>query len=442
MEGRGWHFWTGEIWRPDAADVAMELAKDTSVLMLEELSSIEDEDAREKAEKWVKQTQNISKLKAIVALAESDARLRLPGSHFNSDPWLFNCASGAINLKTGKLKPHDRLDYCTRVSPAKYTGALEPDSLWLTFLHDITGGDKELEEYLQRVAGYCLTGSISEKCFFFCYGGGDNGKSVFIEVLHALTGDYSLALSTETLAKKKYGTQGIPNDVARLDGPRLATVSETAKGQEWNDALIKDLTGGDIITARFLNQEFFDFRPQCKLMIRGNNKPNVSDNSSGMWKRIQLIPFEVQIPPEKQDKELREKIVRRELSGVLYWAVEGCLKWQQTGLAAPDSISRAGEDYRAEMDPIGEFIKDRLVYSPDQPLSTNASEIYEAYKEWCKDNAIDDFSQNKFGRELSARGFKKVKSSGKYNYPHIVLQSSPLPQEQQQETDDDDDFNI
>ncbi len=265
-------------------------------------------------------------------------------------------------------------------------------------------------------------------------------------MLHALTGDYSLALSTETLVKKRYGNAGIPNDVARLNGPRLATVSETGKDQEWNDALIKDLTGGDIITARFLNQEFFDFRPQCKLMIRGNNKPEVTDNSSGMWKRIQLIPFEVQIAPDKQDKELREKIVRRELSGVLSWAVEGCLEWQQKGLAAPASITQAVESYRAEMDVFGEYVKERLEYSPDNPISENATNIYEDYKKWCEENGSEPCSQTKFGREMGNRGFKRVKNRGKINYPHLRLKPSPQPQDEgdnvSKNTTDDDDFFI
>ena len=428
MVGRGWHFWNGEIWQADADAIAIECAKDTAILMLKEASQIGDDEKREKAEKWAAGSQGLSRLRAMVALAETSPTIRLRQDHFNRDPWSLNCANGTINLKNGKLTPHERLDYCTRISPAKYDQALGADSLWLTFLRDVTGGDKELEGYLQRVAGYCLTGSIAEKCFFFCYGGGDNGKSVFIEVLHALTGDYSLALSTETLAKKKYGTQGIPNDIARLNGPRLATVSETGKGQEWNDALIKDLTGGDIITARFLNQEFFDFRPQCKLIIRGNNKPEVTDNSSGMWKRLQLIPFEVQIANEKQDKELREKIVRRELSGVLYWAVEGCLKWQIHGLAAPESITKAVDAYRAEMDLLGEYINERLDFKPEEPKSTGASVIYEDYKKWCEVGAYDCLSHAKFGREMSGRGYKKLKSCGIMNYPHLSLKDSLQPQ--------------
>ena len=444
--GRGWHWWSGEIWQPEAESFAIECAKDTAILMLNGIHAIADEDAQKAAIKWAKQSQNLSRLKAMVSLAESDTRIRLPQAHFNRDPWMFNCANGTVNLKNGSITKHQRTDYCTRMAPAKYGEALPDDSLWLTFLRDITGGDKELEGYLKRVAGYCLTGSIAEKCFFFCYGGGDNGKSVFIEVLHALTGDYSLALSTETLVKKRYGNAGIPNDVARLNGPRLATVSETGKDQEWNDALIKDLTGGDIITARFLNQEFFDFRPQCKLMIRGNNKPEVTDNSSGMWKRIQLIPFEVQIAPDKQDKELREKIVRRELSGVLSWAVEGCLEWQQKGLAAPASITQAVESYRAEMDVFGEYVKERLEYSPDNPISENATNIYEDYKKWCEENGSEPCSQTKFGREMGNRGFKRVKNRGKINYPHLRLKPSSQPQDEgdnvSKNTTDDDDFFI
>lgn len=432
----GWHFWTGERWRGSAEATAIECAKDTVRLLIEECMTYKGEQAKVMF-KWAKISQEARKISSIVKLASSDDRIALPITAFDANPWLLNCENGTINLKNGSLAPHNPLNYCTRASPAKYGQALEPNSLWLNFLDTVTGGNADLKGYLKRVAGYCLTGSVSEKCFFFCYGGGDNGKTVFIEVLHALTGNYSIALSTETLIKKRYGNGGIPNDVARLHGPRLATVSETQKGEEWNDALIKDLTGGDVITARFLRQEYFDFRPQCKLMIRGNSKPDVTDNSAGMWKRIQLIPFEVQIAGVKQDKELREKIVRRELSGVLQWAVEGCLEWQNKGLAPPENITSAVSKYREDMDTIGQYIEDRIEYLPKKDVSTQASVIYQDYKKWAEDSGYEVASPHKFGREMSDRGHIRVRISSYRRYKHILLKERENEEQKEDENDSD-----
>jgi len=413
----GWLHWNGGLWENGSHD-AIELAKETSSMILEE-AKLATGDKKETLLDWAKSSQDASRLRAIVFLSSSHNSIRAEMKDFDADPWLLNCQNGLLNLKKGLLQPHERTALCTRISPATYGVDSSEAPLWLEFLKKITQGDAQLEKYLQRAAGYCLTGSVAEKCFFFCYGSGDNGKTVFIEVLHALLGDYSLALSTETLIKKKYGNQGIPNDVARLCGPRLATVSETGKGEEWNDALIKDLTGGDIITARFLRKEFFDFKPQCKLMIRGNNKPDVSDSSAGMWKRIQLIPFEAQIPESEQDKELRNKIVNRELSGVLMWALEGCLDWQREGLAIPDKVKQASQEYRNDMDIVGQFLDCCTI--PMADMSISASDMYAVFEIWAEENGRGHMGKNKFGMELSQRNLKRLRDSKKRVYDGLFF---------------------
>lgn len=406
VKEKGWLHWTGLNWVADSEAIAIEFAKDTVRLLIEEAMSHKGPQAKTMYS-WAIQSQHSSRINCIPKLASSDDQIRLSITELDSNSWAFNCQNGTINLKNGQLLPHNPLDYFTRISPATYGEALAPDSLWLNFIDDITSGSKELAGYLQRVAGYCLTGAISEKCWFFCYGDGDNGKSVFIEVIQELLGDYSVAINTQTLTKNK--NNGVPNDIARLCGPRLASVSETGKGEEWNDKLIKDLTGGDTITARFLKKEFFDFRPQCKLMVRGNNKPEAKDQSAGMWRRLQLIPFEAQIPLDKQDKDLREKITRRELSGVLSWAVEGCLEWQRIGLAPPESVTEAVKVYRQDMDFIGQFIDEKTEQS--DAFDVKASELYSAFKDWCHDNGQKTISSTAFGIEMRQRNFSKVRKS-------------------------------
>lgn len=430
----GWMHWNGAVWRSGAEPIALEFAKDTARMVLEEAKGAKG-DKKEMLLNWARKSQGAQHLKSIVSLCASDDRIRTELSSCDGDPWLFNCQNGMINLINGQLLEHSREKLCTRISPASYEKDSSEAPLWCAFLNDITAGDKKLRGYLQRVAGYCLTGSISEKCFFFCYGSGDNGKSVFIEVIHALLGDYCLALSTQTLVKKRFGNTNVPNDIARLCGPRLATVSETSKGEEWDDALIKDITGGDKLTARFLRKEFFDFRPQAKLMIRGNNKPQVTDSSAGMWRRLQLIPFEVQIPEEKQDKELRQKIINRELSGVLMWALEGCLEWQRIGLAPPDSISDAVQEYRLQMDTIGSFLDECTVPDPTGTLSVGATDIYEKYKKWADISGHRQLSQTAFGMELAERKLKKVRNKFGWRYINLSLNEELI-------NEDSSDYNV
>lgn len=414
---KGWYHWNGAQWVANAEPIAIEFSKDTVRLLIEEALTYKGEQAKTMYS-WAVQSQASSRINAIHKLAASDDRIRISITDFDSKPWAFNCQNGTISLKTGQLLPHDRLNYFTRISPAEYGSADCP--LWLNFIDEITSGSKELAGYLKRVAGYCLTGSIAEKCWFFCYGDGDNGKSVFIEVLQELMGDYSIAVNTQTLTKNRQ-SGGIPNDVARLNGPRLASVSETGKGEEWNDKLIKDLTGGDTITARFLNEEFFDFRAQCKLMVRGNNKPEAKDQTSGMWRRLQLIPFEAQIPLEKQDKDLREKIVRRELSGVLAWAVEGCLEWQKTGLAPPESVTEAVRVYRQDTDILGQFLEEKTERDEWNVLDVKASILYNAYREWCHENGHRASNSTVFGTELRRRNYTKIRKASGLFYTALFL---------------------
>lgn len=415
----GWMSWSGEVWEGQADHEAFEYAKDTAKIILKEAANSKG-DMRDQLFDWAKKSQDIGKLRAMLAVASTDPRIRGKVYNFDSDPWALNCKNGILNLKTSCLSEHRQSMFCSKISPAIYGESLTHDSLWLSFLRKITNGDEDLQKYLQRLAGYCLTGDISEKCFFFCYGTGDNGKSVFIEVLHELLGSYSLALSTETLIKQKF-SGGIPNDVARLCGPRLATVSETGKGETWNEKLLKDLTGGDIITARFLNKEFFDFRPQCKLLIRGNNKPDVKDFSAGLWRRMHLIPFEAQIPLVEQKKDLREQIIILELNGVLKWALDGCMALKDNGLNPPTAVTAAVEEYRQEMDIIGQFLEQNTAPDPTGVLSIKASDLYLAYKKWAEKTGFPCVSQVSFGMDLGQRGLKRVRNKSGKSYTSITL---------------------
>ena len=239
-------------------------------------------------------------------------------------------------------------------------------------------GNEKLIAYLQKAVGYTLTGDTSEQVLHFLYGLGANGKSTFLETIMAMLGDYAKQTSTETILVKKM-TGGIPNDLAGLKGARLVSAQEVESGRRLAESLVKQLTGGDTISARFLHGEFFDFKPTFKLWISGNSKPVVRGGDYAIWRRIRLIPFTVQIPPEEQDRRLSEKL-RGELPGILNWSLAGCLAWQREGLTPPEEVTAATESYRDEMDIIGQFIGERCLMGPEYKVT--AKKLYAAFVEW------------------------------------------------------------
>jgi putative DNA primase/helicase len=302
-------------------------------------------------------------------------------------------------------RPQKRSDMMSRSTHVSYNkGALCP--LWDSFLQRIMP-DPEARAYLQRAVGYSLTGSTREQCLFFCWGSGLNGKSVFLDVVLAMLGDYGASARIETFMQRRPGD--IPNDLARLAGARFVTVSETSEGARLNESLIKDVTSGDTICARFLHREFFDFKPQFKLWIRGNHKPQIRGTDEGIWRRIHLIPFLVKIPKEEQDKDLVEKL-KGELPGILNWALEGCAAWQAQGLNPPLLVTEATRNYREELDVVGRFLEECCDIS--KMAETRASDLYKAYTSWCEESREHAASQRTFGEALTEKGFERRLSAG------------------------------
>jgi putative DNA primase/helicase len=264
------------------------------------------------------------------------------------------------------------------------------------------GSKPGLTNFLRRAVGYSLTGDTSERALFIMYGSGANGKSTALETIRALFGDYGLRTPAETLLAR-HGN-AIPNDVARLKGARFVSASETDEGRRLAEAQIKDLTGGDTISARFLRAEWFDFRPECKLWLSTNHRPVVRGTDKAIWDRLKLIPFDVRIPEEQQDRKLLSKL-KAELPGILAWAVRGCLEWQEKGLGVPDEVRDATGNYQSEMDMLANFIADACVLKSDAQAS--ATSLFQAYRRWCDDNGERCCNQRGFSASLTERGFYK-----------------------------------
>ena len=269
----------------------------------------------------------------------------------------------------------------------------------------IFNGDVSLIRYVQRAVGLSLTGFVGEQCMFFMFGSGKNGKSTFIETIKKLMREYAATTPSETLMKRD--KSGVSNDVARLAGKRLVVSSETDEGQYLSESTLKTLTGQDIISARFLHQEFFEFQPQFKLWMFGNHKPIVRGTDHGIWRRIRLIPFTVTISDEERDPNLPAKL-EKELSGIFNWALMGLQDYKLNGLGEPLAVSDAVEEYRAEMDVLGTFISEMCDCKPDAIVEVRA--LYLCYSEWCSDFGERPLPQRSFAIRLKERGFTPTRS--------------------------------
>ena len=404
--GRGWFVWDSKRFAPDEKGVKLQaLAKDSARAIFDEIECAMDQVAMFR---HAKRSQSKNAIDAMIWLARSEPGIPANLTDFDADPWLLNVANGTLDLRTGSLRPHRREDLITRLVDVPYDAGAYFD-LWDGFLLRITDGSDDLYQYLRRLTGYLLTGQTSEQVLHFLHGLGANGKSVFCEIIEALLGDYAIVVSPELVMQKRHG--GIPNDIARLRGVRVAMMNETSQGARFNEAKLKDLTGGDSLTGRFLHAEFFDFSPTHKLMIRGNHKPAIHGTDEGIWRRLRLVPFTVTIPPEEQDRGLLDKL-KAELPGILRWAVEGCLEWQRIGLRPPAIITDAVRQYREESDTLGRFIAESCTASNLSDVKSSA--FFARYQAFCEQAGERWTASKDLPAEMQRRGFnwKRTKAGG------------------------------
>ena len=403
----GWFAWDGRRWQRDQDTIiARCFAQRTALAIFHECAFLGDETRKARAS-WAITSGRTSRLSAM--LSEAEPHIALHPEDLDRDPWLFNVANGTLDLRTGRLRPHRRDDFLTSISPIPYNvGAKCPT--WERFLNEIFDGDRELIEFVQRAVGYSLTGLTREHVLFICHGLGSNGKSVLIEIIAAVLADYAQQCPTDTfMVRDRGGT--IPNDIARLRGARFVSAVETESGRRLAESLVKQATGGDRLTARFLHREFFEFVPAFKLWLATNHRPEIRGTDNGIWRRIRLIPFGVTFKdPEKagpgdlvKDDRLAEKL-RTEITGVLAWAVRGCLIWQKDGLRSPDAVSAATATYREEQDVLAHFLAERCQTAPN--YVARAADLYKNYSEWAEANGEKPISNTAFGLQLKERGFR------------------------------------
>jgi putative DNA primase/helicase len=393
--------WDGGTWQPDAELLAEDIIKRelrviANEVLLRGATAAEMKANQQRAEGIC----SSAKVGAVAALVRSDRAIAVSLNALDHDLWKLNTPAGIVDLTTGNLSPPDPDALCT-----KSTG-VAPDfsghcPRWLKFLHEATNGDTDLVGYLQRLCGYALTGSTREQQLTFIFGPGGNGKGVFLAALSGIFGDYSRTASMDTFTasyNEKHST-----DVAMLTGARLVTASETEAGKRWDEQRLKSLTGGDLVSARFMRQDNFTFQPQFKLVFIGNNKPEVRNVDDAMRRRIQMVPFEVK--PKRVDKELGNKL-RTEWPAILAWMIQGCLDWQDTGLSIPTIVQTSTEQYFTDEDAVGRWMRECLKLDSPSSLVTSQS-LYLSWKEWANRNGEYVGSLKRLSAALMVRNLKR-----------------------------------
>lgn len=371
-----WHAYDGRRFALDRTGAVSHLAATVVRDMYGKAAQIDRADEREEAVRWALKSEAARQIEAMVKIASFHPSIAVTPEQFDRDPMLLNAANGTINLQTGQLAPHRRDDLITKLAPVAFDpSAIAP--LWDRFIARVFNNDTDLIAYVQKLVGYSLTESAIEQILIILFGLGENGKSTFLTALRDVLGDYAMASPIETFLVKRDG--GVSNDVARLRGARFVTAVEPELGKRLAEGLIKSLTGGDPKAARFLYGEFFEFMPLFKLWLAVNHKPVIQGDDHGMWRRIRLIPFTVQIPADEKDPAFGEKL-KAEAPGILRWAVQGCLAWQRDGLGSCAAVDEATAGYRREMDVLGDFFDEELAFGAG--LEVRASVLQGAYKAW------------------------------------------------------------
>lgn len=430
---RSWLFWSGSRWQMDDKlyhltrcrkfldHVALEVERDAKAHAQREPKNAGRAimQGKQKTE-WLRSSATVA---AVESMARSNEELVASADQFDANLDVIGTPGGTVDLRTGKLRPAMRADYLTKL--AAVTPAATTPTRWLQFLNEAMEGDVAMVAFLQRLCGYALTGHTREHKLPFVFGPGGNGKSVFANTLHGLFGDYAQRAPAEAFLETR--NERHPADIASLAGARLVVTSELPARRAWNEGAIKNLTGGDPITARFMRQDPFTFTPQFTLLIVGNHMPSLASVDDAMRRRIALVPFTHEIPEGKRDHELEAKL-KAEWPGILQWMVEGAVAWYRDGLQVPGKVETASGDYLDAEDELGQFIAERLtkVCPPSCPAShakgTPSSEVYAEYAKWNEPRGKGAMTQRAFSQAMRERGNHIKKTMGPRIFERLWVQ--------------------
>jgi len=411
-----WLIWDGQRWKPDDAGQTEAWHKETMRALAADAVEIADDKARKQTLRHALTSEGAGRVRAAMEMARSEPGIPIQPTDLDTDPLLLNLTNCTYDLATETAQPHTRTHLLTRMANVAY----HPDAqapLWENFLETVIP-DPQVRRYLQQLVGYSLTASTGEQILPILYGSGANGKSRFLETIRNLLGDYGQVAPASVFIEQR---EGIPNDVARLRGSRLVMVSEISDGKRLNESLVKRLTGGDTLVARFMRSEFFEFTPEFKAWIATNHKPEIRGTDEAIWRRLRLIPFTVTIPEQDRDHDLQAKL-NQEATGVLNWALAGYQDWTANGLQTPNAVLTATQDYRADSDLIGGFLAERTEHIPDGWCRN--SEIHAAYNTWAAANGTEELSPKAFTQRMLEKGYRQHRTA---TNGRIWLETELLP---------------
>ena len=419
-----WYFYNGSYWEPDNGR-HIELATEKVVNSIKaekpdaSFATQTDEDkVMNEWRKFIKDSR--SHMSKVHMIDEFKKYVTIDHGIFDHDTMILNTESGYVDLTNGELKDHDIDKMFSEQTTAEYSDNVDCP-IWVKFLDQIFNHDKDLIHYIQKAVGYSVTGSTAEQVLFLLLGIGRNGKSVFINTIRNILGSYAKQMSVESITVHNYGGSA-NSDIARLENTRLVTSSEANEGSRLDESLVKQLTGGDRILARYLYGQEFEYDPKFKIWMATNHLPFIRGTDEGIWRRIKVIPFNVQIPADKIDKNLENKL-KSEWTGILNWIVQGAIMWQKEGLKDPAIVKDASKQYRVSMDPLEAFLNECCVTGSNYEIKGRP--LYDAYHDWAKKSNEHLMSMTKFGKEISKK-LPKIRQNDGVHYVGIKLKDEPL----------------
>lgn len=415
-----WFQWNHAVWAEDKTRGACDLARAVCRKASAEASS------------GGKQIASAKTVAATLSLARADRRLAARSGQWDANPWLLNTPAGVVDLQRGEAlecTDSERAGfYSTKITAVSPGGKC---NRFLSFLDEITGGDRSLAEFIQRMFGYSICGSTMEHAMFFLYGTGANGKSVLLNTISGILGDYHRTAPIETFTASH--TDRHPTELASLQGRRLVTATETEEGRRWAEAKIKALTGGDKIAARFMRADFFEFVPVFKLVIAGNHKPGLRSVDEAIRRRFHLVPFAVTIPEEDRDPQLGDKL-RSEWPGILQWLIDGCIDWQERGLAPPEAVTSATRAYLEAEDAFGAWLDESCELDVGAWEGTSA--LFASWRKWAERAGEHTSTQKRLFQNLETRGFSPERKSAARGFRGIRIRIEPSEETASEDRDD------